>query len=165
MLELVKYVKDTLNQKEQEYAGHNPGSSYAALLIYISTVGLILSGLGMSKIATKDIAEEIHEMFFVVLIISIALHLAGLIKNILSKNKSITLSMINGNKRLNQNNTIEIKPHLNLGLFILAILLFNAFFLFNSFDKSTRVLNTGFVQLKIGENESNFRGEEQDDDD
>ncbi len=158
--QLINYLKNNT-----EYPGHNPGSSFAALFIYVSTVGLIFSGLGMSKIAIKDTAEEMHELFFIVLIISIVFHLTGLVKNLLSTNSSTTFSMINGNKLLTENIKIETKNNTTIGVIFLALLLSNIYFLFNRFDKSSRILNTGFVQLKIGESENELEGDNHDDDD
>ena len=44
-IELIQYVKDAVVTKTKTYLGHNPASSYAAVIMFACAIGLAISGI------------------------------------------------------------------------------------------------------------------------
>ena len=60
--ELFSYITLIVSSKSKRYLGHNPASSYAAILMMVLTIGIGFSGLMMSLRINKHFFEEIHEL-------------------------------------------------------------------------------------------------------
>jgi cytochrome b len=96
---LVGYLKDALAGRDQRYAGHNPGSSWAIYGMVLLPLGLLTTGvLSQPK---NELFEEIHGALGWVMVAAVVAHLAGLAFYTWRHRENLALSMVTG-KRLGE---------------------------------------------------------------
>ncbi len=166
--ELVNYFKDLLVNKTKIYFAHNPASSWAALLMFISTIGLGITGyLMVSNAGGKDFYEEIHELFANTFIVLVIFHISGVLFHSFRHKDGIALSMIHGKKSYSGSEE-EIKNSRPIvAILFLALLLGALFFLNQNYNSSTGILNVFGNKLQLSEVEvetAEMDGEHDDDD-
>lgn len=59
---LIRYLKDAVLAKTKRSLGHNPASSYAAILMFICAIGLAITGILMTGGNETEFYEESHEL-------------------------------------------------------------------------------------------------------
>jgi cytochrome b len=96
---LLGYLKDALARRDQRYAGHNPGSSWAIYGLVLLPLLLVTTGL-LSQ-PKNELFEEVHEVLGKVMLAAVIAHLAGLAFHTWRHRENIGLSMITG-KRLGE---------------------------------------------------------------
>lgn len=171
--ELKAYLKTVISSKSKRYLGHNPASSYAAVLMMVFTIGIGLSGLMMSLKINKHFFKEVHELlangFFLIVII----HIVGVLYHQMKHNDGMSLSMING-KKSKIDGEVELESnHLVAAMITLVIVMGSGSLLLKNFDEKTGKLSFLGTQLQLGENEhgehngkgQNFQEHDDDDDD
>ena len=157
----VSYMISAAVSKTKLYAGNNPGSATAAVLMFLLVPALFLSGIGYGG----ESIEELHEAFAWDLVAVIAMHLAGLAWHTFRHRENISLAMITGKKTGKPEDAIA-SAHPVWGVIILigAGLWIAALFA-NHDSKAATVKLPGIgVTLQLGENESGV-GKKDDDDD
>ena len=70
-IELIRYFKDAVVTKTKAYLGHNPASSYAAVIMFACAIGLAISGILMATGGENDSLEEVHELLANVFLITV----------------------------------------------------------------------------------------------
>jgi cytochrome b561 len=80
--------------KTKHYAGNNPGSALAAVMMFLLVPALFISGIGYGG----EELEELHEVFAWALLAVIVLHLAGLVWHTIRHRENISLAMVTGKK-------------------------------------------------------------------
>ncbi len=117
----ISYIKDIKNHSAKRYIGHNPAGAMMVLALIISLLmttifGLMLYGAeefsgplasvmsDVSKSAVHTI-EEIHEFFANFTLFLIVLHVLGVISASYQHKENLVLSMFNGKKIVNKDNT------------------------------------------------------------
>jgi len=93
-VETVAYFISAVFAKTKRYAGNNPGSALAAVLMFLLVPALFVTGAGIGG----GEVGEIHETLAWALLAVIALHIAGLILHTIRHREGIGLSMITGRK-------------------------------------------------------------------
>ncbi|MGI4991991.1 cytochrome b/b6 domain-containing protein [Halobacteriovorax sp. GFR7] len=162
--ELIEYLKSVVSSKSKRYLGHNPASSYAAVLMMVSTLGIGLSGLLMTLGISKHFFEEIHELLANGFLIIVLFHIAGVLLHQFKHNDGMIYSMLNG-KKAKVDVESEIKSnHIIVALVFVMLLSAMGSYLLKSFDRDTGKLNAFGTQLQLGEGGSSFIIEEHDDD-
>ncbi len=138
--DLLQYMKDLLKKPGKIFIGHNPASSWAAIVMMIYALGLSASGYLMVH-GDKENFEEIHELFANLFLVSALAHVAGVVYHTIRHKDPIGLSMIHGKKNSAQPVEGIKQNHLIVG--ILFILLAGGFgiHLFKNFDPATQTLN------------------------
>ena len=159
--EVAGYMISAVVSKTKQYAGNNPGSAMAAVLMFLLVPALFISGTGYGG----GNFEELHETFAWALLAVVVLHLAGLAWHTLRHRENISLAMVTGRKEGKQEDAIS-SSHAVWGV-VLAILA-GAWIaaLFAAYDAGTaavRIPGTA-VTLRLGENEHE-RGHDEDEDD
>ena len=117
----ISYIKDIKNHSAKRYIGHNPAGAMMVLALIISLLmttvfGLMLYGAEefsgplasvMSDVSksTAHTIEEIHEFFANFTLFLIVLHVLGVISASYQHKENLVLSMFNGKKRVNKDNT------------------------------------------------------------
>lgn len=173
--DLVQYFTSLLSSKTKRVMGHNPASSWAAIVMMLLTLGLGTTGFLMAKGVNKDFFEEIHELFANAFIITVIGHIAGIIIHTIKHKDLIGLSMINGNKNGIENEEgIEKNHTLAAGVFAVIVLSF-VIYLKSNYNTTTQNLNLFGTTLQLGEDEkhegmkgnheSQSKHEKEDDDD
>lgn len=149
--EAVKYFKGILKNEKTRWAGHNPASSWAALLMMALGLGLGATGLLMASGFDKEVWEEIHELlansFFVVVIA----HIMGIALHTIRFKELIGLSMVNGQKEDVPENEVIALPRTGLGVIFGAIIFMFAIYLLKHFEPHTKKLEMFGVRLQLGE--------------
>ena len=161
--EIVGYLISAVVSKTKLYAGNNPGSATAAVLMFLLVPALFLSGLGRGG----ESVEELHELCAWALLAVIAMHLAGLAWHTFRHRDNIALAMVTGKKTGKPEEAIS-SAHLGWGALILigAGLWIAALFANHNSKAATVKLPGMGVTLQLGENESpgGKEGHDRDDD-
>ena len=171
--ELIAYMKSVVSTKSKRYLGHNPASSYAAVLMMTFTFGIGFSGLMMSLRIGKHFFEEVHELLANGFLLIVLLHIAGVLLHQIKHNDGMIYSMLNG-KKAKISVDGEIKSNHPFAAIVFVILYVGiGSYILKSYDGNTGKLNAFGTQLQLGENENaehkakreSFINEEHDDDD
>ncbi len=92
--EVVGYLISAIVSKTKLYAGNNPGSALAAVLMFLLVPALFVTGVGWGG----EPGEEVHEALAWALFAVITLHLLGLAWHTLRQRENISLAMLTGKK-------------------------------------------------------------------
>lgn len=92
--EVLEYLLSAVFSKTKLYAGNNPGSATAAVLMFLLVPALFISGIGFGG----EIVRELHETFAWGLAVVIGLHLAGLAWHTFRHRENVSLAMVTGRK-------------------------------------------------------------------
>ena len=162
--EVIGYMISAAVSKTKLYAGNNPGSATAALLMFVLVPALFISGMGYGG----DAVEDLHEPFAWALLAVVLLHLTGLAWHTIRHRENISLAMVTGRKTGRQEDAIP-SAHRLWGVVILLISALWITVLFASHDASTATVKLpGIgVTLQLDENgpDSGEQTREHDDDD
>lgn len=160
--EVVGYMVSAAFSKTKRYAGNNPGSAVAAVLMFLLVTALFVSGIGYGG----EEMEELHETFAWALLVVIAMHLAGLAWHTIRHRENISLAMVTGRKSGKAEDAIS-SGHAVWGVVITILAGVFIAALFAAHDARTatvKVPGIG-VTLRLGENEADEGGQERDRDD
>lgn len=156
---LIKYFKDIFTGKKTDWGVHNPASSWASVVMYASALMLAVSGVLMTT-GYKESFEDVHELFANIFLVTVLIHIAGIILHTIRHKDFIGLSMIHG-KKPNATSQKSISSNKPLSAITLAVMIiFSAIILFKKFDPNSQKLNLFGVSLQLGENEEEEEGEE-----
>ena len=151
--ELVSYFSGILSGSKERWAGHNPASSWAALVMMALALALGITGYKMATGPENHDIKEIHEVFANAFLIVAILHVTGIIIHTVRHKELIGLSMVDGKKDDPSSNDTIREPNTLVG--IIGLVLVTAFGanLINNFDPESRMLNLFGTTLQLGENE------------
>lgn len=151
--ELFQYLKDAVIGKAKRYLGHNPASSYAAIIMFICAIGLAVTGILMTSGIETDFYEESHEILANVFLYAVIAHLAGIVFHHFKHKDALWSSMLDGKKQAFSANRgiANMKPIAGLLFIILTLSWFG--YLGNQYDNSTQTLDLFGTELTLGEEE------------
>lgn len=160
--EVVNYMISAAISKTRRYAGNNPGSAVAALLMFTLIPALFISGAGF----WGGPAGELHEFFAWALVAVIVLHLAGLAWHTIRHRENISLAMVTGRKSGYHGDSIPSSHPFWGGAFLVVSALWIVALVasHNPAARTVRLPGTGVI-LKLGENESEGGAKHQEKDD
>lgn len=165
--DLVDYFISLLTNTNKRHLGHNPASSYAAILMMFFTIGLGSTGLLMSLRIYKHFFEELHELLAHGFLIVVILHIVGVLLHQIRHSDGMAFSMINGRKAC-VDDEHELKSNHPIIATLLIIVTFSmGSYLLKNYNYSTGTLSVFSKQLKLGESdykEDNGKYHEDDDD-
>jgi cytochrome b len=160
--ELIAYIKSAVQSKTKKYVGHNPGSSYVALLMFACSLMLVFSGYNMVTKNYKYIFEEVHEIVaHLFLLLSIA-HILGIALHTIKHKEIIGLSMLNGNKQV-EGDQKTVSNHLIAGIIYVLLLAGVASTLVRNYNLSTGELTLGSKVYNLVKIENDNEHEKEDD--
>lgn len=162
--EVVGYLISAAVSKTKLYAGNNPGSAVAAVLMFLLVPALFVSGIGYGG----EAVEELHEAFAWALLLVIALHLLGLAWHTIRHQENISLAMVTGKKTGQSEDAISsARPAWGAILLVVTGLWIAALFAGHNAATATVKLPGLAVTLPLGEKESGDgqkgRGRDRDD--
>lgn len=164
---LVNYLTGIVSGSKAKWAGHNPASSWAALLMLGLAIGLGVTGYAMAS-GAGEAFEDLHELLANALLAVVALHVAGVVLHQLKHRDAIALSMLNGHKQDVDQTVPAVRSHTLVGVLLVAASLWFASALWQHFDRTTGQLQLFGVSLQLTDNEGAEHGErdngERDDD-
>lgn len=162
--EVIGYMISAAFAKTKLYAGNNPGSAVAAVLMFLLVPALFISGIGTGG----ESLEELHEAFAWALLVVIVMHLAGLAWHTIRHRENISLAMVTGKKSGKAEDAIS-SSHAVWGVVIAIVagVWIAALFAAHNASTATVKLPGIGVTLQLGENEGGKgkQGRERNDDD
>lgn len=162
--DVIEYLISAVASKTKPYAGNNPGSAVAAVLMFVLVVALFTSGTALGG----EAIAELHEPLAWALLAIVVLHLAGLAWHTIRHRENIAVAMISGRKTGRPEDAIpSAHPLCGVAIFILSTVWIVALFAGHKTNAATIRLPVIGATLQFGESESHG-GERQrphDDDD
>lgn len=148
--EVIGYMISAAVSKTKLYAGNNPGSAVAAVLMFLLIPALFISGIGYGG----EVLEELHEAFAWALFVVIVMHLAGLAWHTIRHRENISLAMVTGKKSGKAEDAIS-SSHAVWGVVITIVagVWIAALFASHNASTATAKLPGIGVTLHLGENE------------
>jgi len=159
--DLVQYFASLLSSKGKRYLGHNPASSFAAIGMFIFTIALAVTGILMSKGINKDFFEEVHEICASGFVITVIIHIIGVIFHQTQHKDGIIYSMINGSKSGAENLQGITSNHNLVATIFLGLVISFAIYLSQNYDSNTQNLDLFGTQIKLGENDHKHSGKKE----
>ncbi|MEX2410546.1 MAG: cytochrome b/b6 domain-containing protein [Candidatus Paceibacterota bacterium] len=150
-IELIQYFKDAIVKKTKRYLGHNPASSYAAIVMFISAFGLAITGILMSSGNGNDFYEETHELLANLFLITVIIHVGGIIYHHLKHKDSLWSSMLDGKKKSLPGASGINNMKTMTGIIFLVLTLSWMSYMYNQYDNKTQTLNLFGTELSLGE--------------
>ncbi|HVY55295.1 MAG TPA: cytochrome b/b6 domain-containing protein, partial [Thermodesulfobacteriota bacterium] len=152
-VELIGYFKDAVVAKTKAYLGHNPASSYAAVIMFACAIGLAVTGILMANGGENDSLEEIHELLANIFLISVIIHVIGIVFHHVKHRDSLWSSMLDGKKKASSD-TPGIAGTRPVAM-LLFVILFASWlgYLINNYDRGNRTLTLLGTELSLGESE------------
>lgn len=160
--ELFRYLRDAIVGGARRYAGHNPGSAWAALGMLALVVGLGVTGLAMGR--GNEAAEELHEVFAWGTVALVVAHLAGIALHTIRHKEVVAFSMVDGRKEAEPAAAIPSARPV-AGVAFLALTGAWAGAVFSNYDAATGEVALLGTTLQLGEAEEHEGGHEGDHDD
>ncbi|MCM2281789.1 MAG: cytochrome b/b6 domain-containing protein [Bdellovibrionaceae bacterium] len=150
--DLMAYFTGILSGDKRKWAGHNPASSWAALVMFGLALGLGLTGYLMST-GQEETFEDIHELLANGFLVVVLMHIAGVVLHAVRHRDGIAMAMLDGAKSgVAQAETISsARPAVAL-LFVGLVAAF-AVQLSNRFDRQNQTLHLFGTTLQLGESE------------
>ena len=133
--------------------GHNPASSYSTVVMFICAIGLAITGILMTNGGEKDLYEEIHELLANVFLITVIIHVGGIIFHHFKHKDSLWSSMLDGKKNAisGEHGITGTRPFTGI-LFIIFVFLWLGY-LNIQYDSDTQTLDLFGSELMLGEQE------------
>jgi cytochrome b len=149
---LFQYFGELITGKAARTLGHNPASSWAAIIMMALSLGLALTGYLMTA-GNKETFEDAHELLANTFLIVAITHVAGVILHSLRHKDRIGLSMVNGKKHVVEGQPGIDRSYRGVALLFLAIVGAFVFHLGRNYDASTQTLHLFGKTLQLGESE------------
>jgi cytochrome b len=146
---LIDYFIGFLKNSPYRWAGHNPASSWIAIMMFSVTIALGVTGLFMLN-GLKEELEDVHELLANGFLSLVIIHISGIVIHTIRHKDFIGLSMLSGNKNLANNDESSVSNRSAVGLIFLLATIGFAFYLNTNFNKKTRELIIFGTQVNLG---------------
>lgn len=150
---LITYLQNLPKKNKVKFVGHNPASSYVAILMMICSLGLAFTGYQMAAGNNKDFYEDIHELLANLFLALAILHIIGIIFHTIKYKDLIGLSMLNGTKETDDKYLGIKNGHPLVALIFVLVIIGVGFNLLKNYNSKTRVLTLMGNSLTLGESE------------
>lgn len=150
---LISYMKNIFSG-DKRWLGHNPASSWAAIVMMLLALGSATTGFLMSQGRdSKEMFEDVHELFANAFVLVVIAHIAGIVLHTLKHKEMIGLSMLHGRKNKVENAEGVNQSHPVVALVFLFLLVGFMFQLNRNYDVNTKTLNFFGKTIQLGEAE------------
>jgi cytochrome b len=149
--DLISYFKGILKGDLKKWAGHNPASSWAAVIMMTLALGLVTTGYLMTSGGNKKFFEEIHELFANSFVVIVVLHVAGIVLHTVRHKEMIGLSMLDGKKASVPEADVVASTKPVFAMAMLGIAVAFAIYLVNNYSLKTGALNVFGTSLQLVE--------------
>jgi len=150
---LFSYFKGIFTGEKQLWAGHNPASSWAAIIMMGLALGLGVTGYLMASSGNAEAYKDIHELLANSFLAVVLLHIAGVVFHGVRHRDGFALSMVDGNKQQVATDEVIASTRPVVGALFIAIVAAFAVTLVRNYDATTQSLNLFGTTLQLGENE------------
>lgn len=152
-IKLIRYFKDAVLTKTKNYLGHNPASSYAAIIMFICAAGLAITGVIMTGGNASDFYEETHELLANIFLFTVIIHVGGIIFHQFRHRDSLWSSMLDGKKQSLQQKTGISNSKRFAGMLFLIVTFAWTGYLYSQYDSINQTLDFFGTELVLGEEE------------
>ncbi len=158
--ELAQYFKGILTGDRCKWTGHNPASSWAAIMMMIFGLGLGATGYLMTKGQGGEAVEEMHELLANGFLIVVLLHIAGIAFHTVRHRDGLWQSMFSGQKVDILSENSGVRPYNVIGiLFFLGTIGLSGYLVQNFDSRSGDLIAFGTrFRLAEGEDDNHERG-------
>ena len=150
--DLMIYIKGIFTGNKTKWIGHNPASSWSTIIMLTSAAALAITGILMTS-GEKETYEDIHELLANIFLITMIVHIAGIIFHTIRHRDGIALAMVWGKKSHEEatytDSITSLKTRTAL-ILVLFLVLF-AGYLYKNFNPSTKELNLFYKVLILGD--------------
>lgn len=147
--DLLSYLRGILSGDKKLWSGHNPASSWATVIMLALSFGLAVTGVLMTT-GHKEEFEDLHEVLANGFLITVLLHVSGVIFHVLRHRDGIAFSMIDGKKQTDPG-AQPSKSHWAVAvMFIILVSIFSGYLIrnYNMKDGTLDFLGTRMVLME-----------------
>ncbi|GHG04131.1 cytochrome b/b6 domain-containing protein [Thalassotalea marina] len=148
---LFSYLRHSVSGENQRYAGHNPASSWAALVMMLLAICLGITGLLMITGPFDHAIEEIHEFCANAFMLTVVLHLLGIVLHTIKHKDPIGKSMLTGEKQNLPESLTSVPKHTVIAFVYLVFTLSCSTILLKNFDPDSRSTSLFGITLTLSE--------------
>lgn len=152
-LQLLAYFREMFTGEQRRWAGHNPASSWAALLMLALAAGLGITGYLMASGQGEQYEEleELHEVLANAFLGIALLHVAGVVLHVLRHRDQFPRSMVNGKKQdISETEAIKDARPMVAWLMV-GVLAVWGIYLVQNLDPAAQQLTLFGSQLQLGD--------------
>jgi cytochrome b len=158
--ELGRYFRAMLTGGRDKWTGHNPASSWSALIMLGLAAGLAVTGVLMVN-GDRETYEDVHEVLANAFLAMALLHVAGVVVHVLRHRDGFARSMIDGRKHA-AGNVASVPSRPVVALLLLAGLFGVGVHLYRGYDPATQTATVFGSSLQLGEHEQGREGHDED---
>lgn len=155
---LFNYFKGILSGDKRRWAGHNPASSWAAIVMMVLALASGVTGYLMTTGPNKETFEDAHELFANTFLIVAILHVLGVVLHTIRHHEMIGMSMVDGKKVDVPQTEVIASSRSGVGLLFLALMAAFTIHLINNYNTQARTLNFLGSTWQLGETEHEHGG-------
>ncbi len=148
-IDLMNYFKAIITGEKRRWAGHNPASSWAGIIMLILALGLAATGYLMTSGPNKETFEDIHELFANAFLSLAVMHVVGVVIESIRLKHMIGFSMLHGKKYEVKKEEEISHDHKGVAVILFFLVLSFSFYLHKNFNTQTGVLSVFNQQLQI----------------
>ncbi|MGD0961234.1 MAG: cytochrome b/b6 domain-containing protein [Methylomonas sp.] len=116
------YIASLIRRRPIHYAGHNPAGALAIAILLLLGLVSAVSGWLVYEDAPGDWLEELHETVSFIMLLTVFIHIAGVLISSRLHGENLVLAMIDGRKKVEDNQSITRQYPL-VALFLLVSML------------------------------------------
>ena len=154
-MQLIAYFKGMFSGDSRRWIGHNPASSWAALVMAVLALGLATTGTLMATGGENDSIKEVHELMANAFLVVVLLHVGGVVAHVLRYRDRLESSMVTGNKQVLGSDEVPVRSMPVAGVAFVALTVLFMGYLLRTYDAQARTLDLFGTTLQLGENEEN----------
>lgn len=151
--QLFAYFKGMLSGGSQRWIGHNPASSWAAVVMVGLALGLGTTGILMATGGENDAIKEVHELMANAFLVVVLLHVGGVLAHVLRHRDGLASSMVSGRKQAVAADQVPVRSLPVAGVAFVALTVVFMGYLLQNYDAQARTLDLFGTTLQLGENE------------
>lgn len=150
---LLAYFRDLVSGQGRRWAGHNPASSWAAVLMVGLASGLGATGYLMATGPESHALKEVHEVLANTFLVVVVLHLAGILLHVLKHRDRLPAAMVTGRKETQDEAQEPVRSVPVAGLAFLACTALFVAYMLQHYDAQARTLDVFGTTMHLGEGE------------
>lgn len=160
--DLLRYMKGLITGGNAAVAGHNPASSWVAVVLMALALGLGATGYLMTSSGNPESYEEIHELLANAFLVVVILHIGGILLHSLRHRDGFALSMVDVRKQGIDPSDAIPGQRPGIGALFLVVVAVFAVHLVRNYDAASQSLNLFGTTLQLGEQEGDGAGGQSD---
>jgi cytochrome b len=119
--QVAAYLRSLLAGRPARHAGHNPAGALASVALLALTMGVTATGWAVYVDAGADWLEDVHETLAELMLVLVAVHVAGVLVSSWLHRENLVLAMITGRKPVAPSEEIRRAWHGVAALMLVAV--------------------------------------------